>query len=87
MTPDLTGLIKDLGFPIALSVALAWFLASQVWPFIVAQVQSAQQQRSAERGEFLAALQARDEQLDRLVEAINALTNRLEIAGILKKGR
>lgn len=44
MTPEWASLIKDVGFPVALAVALTIFLLKGVWPWATKQTEIAQAQ-------------------------------------------
>ncbi len=84
MTPaEISGFIQTVGVPIALAVGFAYFAYKAVWPFVVSQINDANERAEQQRREFMAALERRDSQFDQVVSALNGLTMRLVALGVL----
>jgi len=72
---------SKFGIPLALLLALGWFLAKTVWPFVTKQIEQAQADRKTEIDKFDNTIKTRDalmvQQWREHLHALDAMTEQI----------
>lgn len=94
MSLEWVTIVQQLGIPAIIIIALGVFGYKALWPFLVSQVNSGKEEAAKERIMFLAALERRDREfekvtntLDKLVGAVDSIQAELKQAMRHDNGR